>query len=64
MWDNPLKANRKWKKRLSPFLYRNQNAIGRKFRRLKDFVRVAMRGAPPIDIRVQANRLKQEYFGL
>ena len=39
----PPKANRKWKKRFSPFLYRNRNAVGRLFCRLKDFRRVAAR---------------------
>jgi transposase len=37
----PPKANRKWKKCSSPFLYRNRNAIERMFCRLKDFRRVA-----------------------
>ena len=39
----PPKANRKWKNRFSPFLYRNRNAIERMFCRLKDFRRVATR---------------------
>ena len=39
----PPKANRKWKNRFSPFLYRNRNAIERRFSRLKDFRRVATR---------------------
>jgi transposase len=37
----PPKANRKRKSCLSPFLYRNRNAIERMFCRLKDFRRVA-----------------------
>jgi transposase len=39
----PSKDNRKWKNCLSPFLYRNRNAIERMFCRLKDFRRVATR---------------------
>jgi transposase len=39
----PPKANRKWKRRFSPLLYRNRNAIERMFCRLKDFRRVATR---------------------
>ncbi len=39
----PPKTNRKWKNCLSPFLYRNCNAIERMFCRLKGFRRVATR---------------------
>jgi transposase len=39
----PPKANRRWKDCLSPFLYRDCNAIERMFGRLKDFRRIATR---------------------
>lgn len=39
----PPKANRRWKNRFSPFLYRDRNAIERMFARLKDFRRIATR---------------------
>ena len=39
----PPKANRIWKNRFSPYLYRNRNAIERMFGRLKDFRRIATR---------------------
>jgi transposase len=39
----PPRANRKWKSCFSPFLYRNRDAIERRFCRLKDFRRVATR---------------------
>ena len=39
----PPKANRRWKNRFSPVLYRDRNAIERMFGRLKDFLRVATR---------------------
>ncbi len=39
----PPKANRRWKNRFSPLLYRDRNAIERMFARLKDFRRIATR---------------------
>lgn len=39
----PPKANRKWNKCFSPYLYRDRNAIERMFCRLKDFRRIATR---------------------
>ena len=39
----PPKSNRRWKNCLSPFLYRNRNAIERMFCRLKDYRRIATR---------------------
>lgn len=41
MPDIPPKANRRWKNRFSPFVYRYRNAIERMFGRLKDFRRIA-----------------------
>ena len=39
----PPKSNRRWKSCLSPFLYRDRNAIERMFGRIKDFRRIATR---------------------
>jgi transposase len=39
----PPKANRRWKNCLSPYLYRDRNAIERTFGCLKDFRRIATR---------------------
>ena len=39
----PPKANRRWKNCFSPFLYRDRNAIGRVFGRIKDLRRIATR---------------------
>ena len=39
----PPKADRKWKNCVSPFLYRNRNAIERMLCRLKDFQRISTR---------------------
>jgi transposase len=39
----PPKANRTWKCRFSPQLYRGRNAIERMFARIKDFRRIATR---------------------
>jgi transposase len=41
--EHPAKANRRWKNRFSPYLYRHRNAIERSFGRLKDFRRIATR---------------------
>jgi transposase len=41
--EHPAKANRRWKSRFSPYLYRHRNAIERSFGRLKDFRRIATR---------------------
>jgi transposase len=37
----PPKVNRRWKSCVSPYLYRQRNAIERMFGRLKDFSRTA-----------------------
>jgi transposase len=37
----PPKANRKWKNCVSPYLYRDRNAVERMFCRLKYFRRIA-----------------------
>ncbi len=39
----PPKANRVWKNCVSPYLYRDRNAIERMFSRIKDFRRIATR---------------------
>ena len=39
----PPKANRRWKRCFSPFLYRDRNAIERMFGRIEDFRRIATR---------------------
>ena len=39
----PPKKNRRWKNCFSPLLYRDQNAIERMFKRIKDFQRIATR---------------------
>jgi hypothetical protein len=39
----PPRANRRWKNRFSPVLYRDRNAVERMVCRLKDFRRVATR---------------------
>ena len=41
----PPKTNRRWKTCFSPVLYRDRNAIGRMFGRIKDFRRIATRYA-------------------
>ena len=41
----PPKINRRWQSCVSPFLYRDRNAIERKFGRIKDFRRIATRYA-------------------
>jgi len=40
------KAVRRWKNSLSPWLYRDRNAIGRTFGRLKDLCRIVRPAAP------------------
>ncbi len=39
----PPKANRRWKRCFSPYLYRDRNAIERMFGRIEDFRRIATR---------------------
>jgi transposase len=39
----PPRANRRWKNRFSPVLYRDRNAVERMVCRLKDFRRIATR---------------------